>query len=433
MSVMMKIGQFILGRYEIEDIMPEGGQACLAHGIDQDTGDPVFVKQLAALPEQPNYSEELARFKRAAQLRIGHPAVVDAIDFGEDDDQWYTVMPLIEGVDLERYVHDKSGKVAADRSTSIIRETAAGLAAIHDHGIVHRDIKPANILIDLEDHPHIVDMGICRKLQESTITKGSGLLGTLPWMAPEQVMYPGTEDSRSDLYSLGTVFYFTLTGSSAVRGNKPADIAMSICQWSPPAPRQVDPSIPIHVDQACMMLLEKHPEKRFQTAKEFCEALDKPGMPLKKSRFCGSCGTQITDAAKYCSNCGAELVSSDSPGTFCLACGTTVGDCDACPRCRQPFSSADHRFLFQAGPLTGRIFRIPEGIYEVGRNELAPRDQHISRRHFSVACLNGSVHVQDTGSANKTYVAGQIAQQPVHLRPGQEFCVADNTAIYTSS
>ena len=83
--------------------------------------------------------------------------------------------------------------------------------------------------------------------------------------------------------------------------------------------------------------------------------------------------------------------------------------------------------------MTGKTFRIPEGIYEVGRNELAPRDQHISRRHFLVACVDGHLYVQDAGSANKTYVAQLLAELPTRLTSGQELRLADNTALYTSN
>jgi len=92
----------------------------------------------------------------------------------------------------------------------------------------------------------------------------------------------------------------------------------------------------------------------------------------------------------------------------------------------------DHRLRFTRGALAGRQFRIPQGVYVVGRAELCDRDQHISRRHLRVACLNGSVFLADAGSANKTYVNGQPADTATPLFQGAEVCIAGNTAVYTA-
>ena len=428
MQDLMGIGELVLGRYEVVDLLSNGGQATLAKATDRRTGQAVAVKRLSATPDQSNYREELARFQRAGRMQIGHPAVVDPIECTEEDGQWYIIMPYIEGVNLEQFVVQHGGRLPVDKVIPIVEGVAAGLEAIHRHGVVHRDLKPLNIVVDLQGLPHIVDLGICHSMGEATITQGSGLMGTLHWMSPEQVSKPGSEDHRSDLYSLGVIMYYSLTGISPVKGDEPGAIALSIWRDVPPEPRQVLGTIPAPLSQACMKLMAKQREDRFQTAETFLEALEGQSSNVC---VCASCGALVGTVARFCPCCGAELGVRPRPAR-CLACGGEVGEASACPKCRRPFTSS-HRLLFGTGTLTGMIFRIPEGSYIVGRDVLSERDPHISRRHFRVQCLNGSVLVEDVGSTNKTYVAGQPADRLTPLVAGLEFAFAGNIATYTAS
>jgi hypothetical protein len=431
MQNLMGIGELILGRYEVVDLLSNGGQATLAKATDRRTGQAVAVKRLSATPDQSNYREELARFQRAGRMQIGHPAVVDPIECTEEDGQWYIIMPYIEGVDLERFVVQHGGRLPVDKVIPIVEGVAAGLEAIHRRRVVHRDLKPPNIVVDLKGLPHIVDLGICHKVGEATITQGSGLMGTLQWMSPEQVSKPGSEDQRSDLYSLGAIMYYILTGTSPVKGDEPGAIALSICRDVPLEPRQVLGTIPAPLSHACMKLMAKQREDRFQTAEAFLKALKGQPSNVVGAGFCTSCGASVEAGAKFCRYCGAELGVRPRLAR-CLACGGEAGEASVCPKCRRPFTS-DHRLLFVTGTLTGMTFRIPEGNYVVGRDALLERDPHISRRHFRVQCLNGCVLVEDAGSTNKTYVAGHPADQLMPLVAGLEFAFAGNTATYTAS
>jgi serine/threonine protein kinase len=430
MAKMMTIGQTVKGRYEIEDLIIEGGQASLARGVDRQTGQPVVIKQLRAEPGQSNYTEELARFQRAGQTRIGHPAVVDPLEMVEEDNEWYIIFPFIDGPHLEAYVASRGGKLSVKQAVAITRQVAEALVAIHAQKIIHRDLKPANLLIDEDDHCHIIDLGICKNLRENTITQGDGLLGSLFWMTPEQIAQSGNEDYRTDLYALGAIMYFMLTGSTPAQGHEPGAIAISICRHIPPSPREIDSTIPEYMDQICMKLLAKSPNARFQSETELLQALDDKDNYSPPGGFCISCGNAISSDMRFCQHCGASLETDRSPAIHCLACGASVDHEKHCPGCKRPFGSTDHHLAFTAGALTGTFYRIPEGIFEVGRDELSPREYHISHRHFRVACLNGSVHIQDAGSTNKTYVAGRPAELPIPLESGLELCIAGNTAIY---
>ena len=430
MPDMMQIGQTIKSRYRVDDLIQQGGQASLAKGVDRKTGDLVTIKQLSAAPGQVNYEPEQERFKRAGQLRINHPTVVDPIDLVHEKGAWYMILPYIEGTDLDKYVLAQGQNLKVDGIITIISEVAEGLEAIHNQGVVHRDLKPSNIIIDPDGHPHIIDLGICKNTHDRTITQGDGLLGTLIWMSPEQIASAAGVDYRSDLYALGAILYFMLTGSAPIQGDEPGRTAVRICQDLPPQPSECRAGIPAHVDAACMTLLAKRAEARFQSAGEFCQALHGPSTPNAASHFCTACGTAVVAGSRYCCQCGMELSTDNSDQLRCLACGTQAASEPVCPSCRLVFSSTDHRLVFAQGPLTGVAFRIPEGIYTVGREQLLPRDQHISRVHLKIACLNGSVHLQDAGSANRTYVAGQAAESPILLHSGQDIRIADNTATY---
>ena len=432
MSKLMQPGQRILRRYKITELFDDGGQAHLAKGIDKKTRNYVVIKQLSASPNQSHYNEELARFQRTAQIHIGHPNVVDPIDYGYEHGEHYMIMPFIDGLTLGNHITTQGGKLTVNETVSIISAVADGLGAIYQNGIVHRDVKPDNVIIQPDGHPWIIDLGICRDINQQTITKGSGLLGSLLYMSPEQVANPGCEDLRTDLYSLGVMFYLMLTGQMPVQGSDTNSIIRSICQYIPPSPSQLDYSIPSHIDQVCMKMLAKNREQRFQTADDLIAALNGtvPVVQQQASGFCPYCGMQIQQGTQYCYKCGAMFGNSQNQSAICLACGTPTGHATVCPGCARAFSHCDHRLYFVDGPLAGTIFRIPEGSYTVGRNELSPRDYYISRRHFYVTCNNGSVYVRDSGSANKTYVGTRLAVDPILLSANEPLCIAANTATY---
>lgn len=430
MMKMLKPGQCLLKRYAANDCFAQGGEASLYKASDQQTGDTVVVKRLDQSPGDAGYAAGIARFRRMAQIKLGHPNVVDPLDYGEENGDVFLILPFIEGRNLEHHIASKGGKLPVDEAVFIVVEIANGLSAIHQNGIVHRDIKPSNILIATDNRVLITDMGICKVLDQQTLTTGTGVLGSLKWMSPEQVMQTGQVDHRSDLYSLGVMLYSMLTGHATIQGGDVGTAMLSICKYVPPSLRQLDSSIPEHIDQACMRLLVKQPEGRFQSAQEFIQAVQGVAQPVFGS-FCSSCGVTIHPDSNYCPQCGADSSMPRNQVVRCLACGCPVNGAAVCPGCNKPFSRSGHRLSFTTGPLTGSVFLIPEGIFYVGRNELTSRDYHISRRHFSVACSNGTVHVQDAGSTNKTYVAGQIAVLPTMLRPNQQIAVAGNTAIYT--
>jgi serine/threonine protein kinase len=424
----------ILNRYQVIDLIGEGGQAYIMKALDQQTGQNVAIKQMIASPNDRNYQEEQARFTRAANLRIQHKNVVDPIDFGTEEGEYYLIMPFIEGgINLQQWLLKYRSNPDFAVLEAILRQIVEGLIAIHARNIVHRDLKPENILIDLNLLVHMIDFGIARILTDKTITQKPTLLGSIYWMPPEQIDKPGQEDARSDLYALGAILYFMLTEQSPVQGKDSNSLIVSICSTIPPSPRQVKPAVPVHLDAICMKLLAKLPQHRFQSAGEVLAALDHHTAEMTVFQpTCLSCGVQRQADYQFCPSCGAALTQTRNVAK-CIACGSPVDQANQCNRCGRPFGQVPHRLTFTSGSLTGELFRIPEGIYTIGREELGPRDCRISRKHLGMACCNGSVYIQDLGSANKTYVGSQMADLPILLQNNRQILIAGNTATYLQS
>lgn len=429
---MLKIDERILGRYVVLDLLREGGQACVAKVRDEVSGATVVIRVLSAMPGHSNYGCERARFERASRIRIGHPNVVDPIGFGEVEGACCMILPFIEGQTLGEYLDREAGTLDHDRATQIIRKTADGLAACHDAGVTHRDVKPENILIDQTEQPRIIDLGMCSVAGERTITQGNGFQGSVLWASPEQFFDPRARDFRIDQYALGGIYYLLLTGKRPTEGSRPEQVMHFTCSVTPASPHVLDSAIPKPISDACMQLLAKDINDRFSSMREFIQALDAARTSGPTAPTCLSCGERVTTPAHFCVRCGADMTvpAIGAVPTHCMACGAIAGGQAACPGCQRAFSPADHRIEFTRGSLSGRIFRIPMDLFVTGREILAPRDSHISRRHLRLACINGNVMIEDAGSANKTLVDGQLLAQALTLKPNCTIVIAGSTGIY---
>lgn len=435
MSTELKIGDIVLGCYQIKDILGRGGEGTAYKVIDKNMGHSMVIKQLDPTLKGSAYDQAVLRFKRAGKARFNHPNVVDPVECSQDNGHWLMVMPFIEGKQLDKYVKQNGNVLSIDKAVSILKQIASGVGTIHSGGYVHRDIKPENIIVSDTGKVSIIDLGICSNIYENTITDAAGMLGTIAYMSPEQAIDATKANHLSDIYSLGAVFYFMLTGRLTVEGRKIKEIIENICNVTAPAPSSFNNSVPPDIDNICMKMLAKSPTDRFQSADEVICTLDSGSSnfnSIKAGRFCSSCGNSLYENARFCHKCGAGFGQTIETAVRCFACGNLTGESDICPSCNRQFSSSDHRLTFTCGTLTGSLFRIPEGNYYVGRNELSGRDFTISRRHLSVYCVNGTVYVEDAGSANHTFVAGQIANRRTPLLENCQLAIAGNTAIYSN-
>jgi tRNA A-37 threonylcarbamoyl transferase component Bud32 len=223
--------------------------------------------------------EFLARFQREAQAvaALRHPNIVQAFDFDTQGDIYYMVMELLEGDTLRTRLNDyraRGERMPLGEGVRVLLDTLAGLAYAHGEGMVHRDVKPANILLTSRGQAVLTDFGIAQMIGGTRYTVHGALMGTLAYMSPEQGL-EGQCDARSDLYSLGIVFYEMLTGDPPFDAETPLAILMKHVNDPLPPPRKVEPAIPKPFERVVLKVLSKRPQHRYQAAQEMADALNK--------------------------------------------------------------------------------------------------------------------------------------------------------------
>ncbi len=255
---------------QVLELVGRGGMGFVYKGRQRDLDRFVALKVLP--PEcsaDPAFAE---RFEREARVlaHLDHPNVVKVFDAGQSGGRWWLTMEFVEGVNL-RHLIDQ-GQVDPARALAIVMQICSALQYAHDQGIVHRDIKPENILIDTTGRVKIADFGLAKLLSRDatgvTLTRSDQALGTLHYMAPEQVRRPLEVDHRADIYSLGVVFYELLTGELPL-GNFPL-----------PSDRK---GVDARLDEVVLRSLEREPERRYQSAEQVSTDVDgvskEPGEP----------------------------------------------------------------------------------------------------------------------------------------------------------
>jgi len=189
-----------------------------------------------------------------------------------DRPPYFLVMPLLEGQDLASYL-GRMGRLSIPQALWIARQTAEGLAALHSQGWMHGDVKPSNIFLSPLGQATLLDLGFARRLDPPEPTNASWLLGTLTYMAPEKITSTLRADIRSDLYSLGVIFYEMLAGRPPFTHAQPGDLARAHLQEVPPEITRFRPYIPRRLVALLRRLLAKDPLRRPQTPEELVERL----------------------------------------------------------------------------------------------------------------------------------------------------------------
>jgi len=261
-----------LGKYEVRRELGRGAMGVVYEGFDPTIERRVALKTIKGEHlDQVEAGEILSRFKREAQAagRLTHANIVGIYEFGEDNGTVFIAMEFVEGRELKDYFDTEQRFPIAD-IRRIMGELLDALDYSHRQGVVHRDIKPANIIILANGTVKVADFGIAR-LESSTLTQQGSVLGTPSYMSPEQFMGQ-TVDGRSDIFSAGVVLYQFLTGERPFTGAF-TTIMHKVLKENPPLPSELNVQVPLMFDAVVRKAIAKRPEDRYQTAREFRDAI----------------------------------------------------------------------------------------------------------------------------------------------------------------
>src|SRR5580704_12511687 len=263
------------GRYEFVGELGRGAMGVVYKAMDPVIGRTVAVKTIRLSEEGTGLSrpELLTRFQteaRAAGL-LTHPNIVVVFDAGEEDGLYYITMELVEGKSLQALL-DSGQAFPLPRTLRIMEQTCSALQFAHERNVVHRDIKPANLMLTADDTVKVTDFGTAKILQFGTVQQTAHVMGTPSYMSPEQVKGRAV-DGRTDIFSLGVMFYEMITGEKPFPGESITTVIYKIVNEEPVPPRTIDPTIHPGISAAVMRALAKEPEDRYQSCHEFLENL----------------------------------------------------------------------------------------------------------------------------------------------------------------
>ena len=283
-------GLWLSEQLRIFGLLGAGGMGEVYVAWHRTLGCEVAVKVLP--PHLVHDAAAVARFHSTIQAQArtgGHEHVVTTMDAGEGYGRLYLVMEYVPGTNLEDYLRHQ-GPLSWREACDYMRQAAEGLRHAHGRGVVHRDFKPANLVLTPDGKIKILDWGLARWSDQETLTQPGMVLGTLNYMAPEQLLAPTRADQRSDLYSLGCTFFYLLTGqppfAEHARPASPAEEGGAVRR----ALAEQRPDVPAAVANVVEKLLQWHPEKRYATAQALLKGLEKASQrrPWHRSPWLGA-------------------------------------------------------------------------------------------------------------------------------------------------
>jgi serine/threonine-protein kinase len=277
------VGTTVQGRYHLVRLLGDGGMGSVYKAADQVLRRFVAVKLLHPnTAENPSAVERFIREARAA-ASIGHPNIIDILDFGTEKARPFLVMEYLRGRSLSQAIHHE-GAFSVQRACSIATHSLAGLAGAHDRGILHRDLKPANLMLIHKfgdrDFVKVCDFGFATLLTPSvriddakSLTPARTLVGTPAYAAPERLRGDSRPDPRMDVYSIGVVLFEMLVGVRPFDAPTFQELAQKVRKEPPPSLRGFRPDLPVELEHVILRALSKNREDRWSTAAEFAAAL----------------------------------------------------------------------------------------------------------------------------------------------------------------
>ena len=268
---MITKGQKINDRYEIIRSIGEGCMANVYIGYDTILDRNVAIKILRG--DLSSDEKFVRRFQREAlsASSLAHPNIVEMYDVGEDDGIYYIVMEYVEGKTLKQLLK-KRGSLTLSEAIDIMLQLTDGMAHAHDSYIIHRDLKPQNIMIKDDGQIKITDFGIAMALNSTQLTQTNSVMGSVHYLPPEQASGKGCT-IKSDIYSMGIIFYELLSGSLPFRGDNAVEIALKHMRDPLPSLREDNPAIPQSIENIIRKATAKNPKNRYEDARSMHEDL----------------------------------------------------------------------------------------------------------------------------------------------------------------
>ena len=268
---MISKGQKINERYEIIRSIGEGGMANVYLGYDEILDRNVAIKILRG--DLSNDEKFVRRFQREAlsASSLSHPNIVEMYDVGEDNGLYYIIMEYVEGKTLKQLLK-KRGSLTLSEAIDIMVQLTDGMAHAHDSYIIHRDLKPQNIMIQDDGQIKITDFGIAMALNSTQLTQTNSVMGSVHYLPPEQASGKGST-TKSDIYSMGIIFYELLTGKLPFKGENAVEIALKQMRDPIPSLKEDNPNIPQSFENIILKATAKNPKNRYEDAKSMHDDL----------------------------------------------------------------------------------------------------------------------------------------------------------------
>ncbi len=391
------LGRVLKNRYKLIDERGRGSMATVYIGRDLENNRMYAVKALSS--EAAADAELAERFQREFELlsRLSGPHIVSPVDFGEDRGALFIVMDYVDGHNLKHRILT-GGALPVPSAVDIIQQAAAAITLASSQGIIHRDIKPQNLLIGVDNVVRLTDFGLARSHESRDITVTGFFVGTPFYVAPEQVENSHRADTRADLYSLGCVFFESLTARVPFDGEHAWDVVMQHLNAPVPSARQLRRDLPEAYDDFFQRALAKDPAARYQTPADFVAAVD--ALPPSLGIVSDALAASAVDAAV------ARLA------TLRAATG-------------QEFAlTAPDLVIGRSDPVRGHTPDV----------DLLPLDpsQTVSRRHARIAHRDGHAYIEDLNAFNRTKVNGEelTPHQEVELHSGDHLRLGNVELTY---